>query len=358
MGLNPSFWNDKKVLITGHTGFKGSWLCLWLNKMRAKVNGLSLQEPVSDPNMFSVLSIKELINDCRGDIVDFDICLQTIKKLEPEIVFHMAAQPLVRESYSSPRDTYNTNVIGTANILDASVNCESVKTIVAITTDKCYENIEKDYAYKETDPLGGHDPYSSSKACAEHVASAYYRSFCKEKEIGLATVRAGNVIGGGDWSADRIIPDLIKAWSNNEKLIIRNPKATRPWQHVLDPLCGYLILAEHLWDKPDKYSGGWNFGPDHNSVKTVQDTVERAVKVWGEDASWGTSNTQNLHEAKLLQLNSEKAYSLLGWSPRYHFDKAVSETIRWYKEYYSSKQDMLELSLNQILEYENRYIYV
>lgn len=345
-------WYKKNVLITGHTGFKGSWLCLLLNQLGSNISGLSLVEPVSSPDMYSVLEIDELVSDNRGDITQLGICMDIIKKTEPEIIFHMAAQPLVRESYADPTNTYLTNVIGTANILEAARFSESVKTIIVITTDKCYENIEKDYGYVETDPLGGHDPYSSSKACAEHVASAYFRSFFKGKNVGLATARAGNIIGGGDWSADRIIPDLIKAWSNNEKLIIRNPKATRPWQHVLDPLCGYLTLAEHLWNKPEKFSGGWNFGPDHNSVKTVQDTVERAVKVLGEHASWGVSNIQNLHEAERLQLNSEKAYSLLGWSPRYNFDKAVSETIHWYKEYYSSSQKMMNLTLKQIAEYE------
>jgi len=345
-------WNNKNVLITGHTGFKGSWLCLLLNQFGSNVSGLSLKKPVSSPDIFSVLGINALVADNRGDITQLNNCMDILEQTEPEIIFHMAAQPLVRESYVNPTSTYLTNIIGTANILEAARYSESVKTIVIITTDKCYENIEKEHCYVETDPLGGYDPYSSSKACAEHVSSAYYRSFFKEKGVGLATARAGNVIGGGDWSADRIIPDLIKAWSNNEKLIIRNPKATRPWQHVLDPLCGYLTLAEHLWNKPEKFSGGWNFGPDYNSIKTVQDTVERALQLWGGDATWVTSNKDNLHEANLLQLNSEKAYSLLGWSPRYNFDKAVSKTIHWYKEYYSSSQNMMDLTLEQISEYE------
>jgi CDP-glucose 4,6-dehydratase len=210
----------------------------------------------------------------------------------------------------------------------------------------------------ETDSLGGHDPYSSSKACAEHVASSYYRSFFKGKGVGLATARAGNVIGGGDWSVDRLIPDAVKAWSKNEKLIIRYPQATRPWQHVLDPLFGYLTMAEHLWNNPTEFSGAWNFGPDQKSVKTVRDTIELSVQAWNNNAEWESSNENHLHEANLLQLESEKAQKLLGWKPRMDFEKSVNETIRWYKEYYSSKQDMLELSLNQILEYENRYIYV
>ena len=350
---NPEFWRNKKVLITGHTGFKGSWLCIWLSKMGAKVSGFSLKESVSNPSMFSILNIEKLVNDERGDISDYETCLGAVKNNEPEIVFHLAAQPLVKLSYVDPLETYNTNIIGTANILEAIRNCESVRTIVAITTDKCYENIEEDYAYVETDPLGGYDPYSSSKACAEHVASAYYRSFFKQKNIGLATARAGNVIGGGDWSADRLIPDMIKFWSKNEKLVIRYPLATRPWQHVLEPINGYLLLAEHLWGNSSEFSGGWNFGPDQYSVKTVQDTVELATKVWGDYADWESSNDNHLHEANLLQLNSDKANSRLGWHPTFNFAEAVNNTIYWYKTYYTNKQNIIEYTLNQILEYES-----
>ena len=266
MVAKSDFWPGKKVLITGHTGFKGSWLCLWLNKMGANVSGLSLNDPVSNPNMFSVLNIEKSVKDERGDISNYETCIRIVTKHEPEIVFHLAAQPLVKLSYSDPLKTYNTNILGTANILEAIRNCESVKTIVAITTDKCYENIEKEYAYVETDALGGFDPYSSSKACAEHIASAYYRSFFRKKGVGLATARAGNVIGGGDWALDRLIPDMIKSWSKNEKLFIRYPLATRPWQHVLEPLSGYLMLAEALWEEQEKFSGPWNFGPAKNCV--------------------------------------------------------------------------------------------
>jgi CDP-glucose 4,6-dehydratase len=356
--LNKNIWGNKKILITGHTGFKGSWLCLWLKRLSANVNGLSLPQPVSSPNLYDTLKLIQSVNDYRGNITDFNFCLETIKEIKPDIIFHLAAQPLVRESYTDPLNTYNTNVIGTANVLEAARTCESIKTIVVITTDKCYENIEQDYAYVETDSLGGHDPYSSSKACAEHVASSYYRSFFKGKGVGLATARAGNVIGGGDWSVDRLIPDAVKAWSKNEKLIIRYPQATRPWQHVLDPLFGYLTMAEHLWNNPSEFSGAWNFGPDQKSVKTVRDTIELSVQAWNNNAEWESSNENHPYEANLLQLESKKAQKLLGWKPRMDFEKSVRETIRWYKEYYSSKQDMLELSLNQILEYENRYIYV
>ena len=357
MEINSLFWADKKVLITGHTGFKGSWLCLWLNQMGAKIYGLSLSNPVSNPDLFSVLNLEQQVDEKRGDIKNFDICSNTILDADPEIIFHMAAQPLVRESYANPLTTYNTNVIGNANILEVARSCKSVKAIVVITTDKCYENIEKNYAYIETDPLGGYDPYSSSKACAELVASTYYRSFFKVKGIGLATARSGNVIGGGDWSVDRLFPDAVKAWSNNEKLIIRYPKATRPWQHVLDPLSGYLALAEHLWENPDEYSGPWNFGPDKNSVKTVQDAVELALREWGGSAEWESTNNNNLHEAGLLQLNSDKAQSMLGWKPRLDFFNAVRKTIYWYRKFYSGNLYLKKLTLNQIDKYEGEAIH-
>ena len=355
--MNNKFWLDRNVLITGHTGFKGTWLSLWLNKLGSNVSGLSLKEPVSTPDMFMSLGVNQLINNNRGDIIHYDICSDVINNTRPQIIFHMAAQALVRESYNNPIDTYKTNIIGTANILEAARNCETVKTIVVITTDKCYENVEKDYAYVETDPLGGYDPYSSSKACAEHVASAYYRSFFKEKDIGLATVRAGNVIGGGDWSADRLIPDAVKTWSENKKLIIRYPEAIRPWQHVLEPLSGYLMLAKVLLENPTDFSGGWNFGPNQNSVKTVQDVVELAANNWSVNAEWEPSHENHIHEASLLQLNSSKAKSQLGWKPLTDFEKGVSETIRWYKEYYRNNVDMKAVTLQQIEKYENNFIH-
>jgi len=352
------FWGNRKVLITGHTGFKGSWLCLWLNQLGANVSGISLMDPVSDPDLFSILYKNRSINDHRGNIVNLDFCLTAIKEIKPEIILHMAAQPQVKQSYADPLTTYNTNVIGTANILESVRTCESVKTVIVITTDKCYENFEKNHAYLETDSLGGHDPYSSSKACAEHVSSSYYRSFFKKNSVGLATVRAGNIIGGGDWSTDRLIPDAVKSWSKNEKVMIRFPQSIRPWQHVLDPLSGYLILAENLWKEPVKISGPWNFGPDHNSIKTVQDTVELAVQIWGHSASWELTSTNHLHEANFLQLNSEKAKSILGWKPRWDFEKAVTETVQWYKNYYSNKQKMLDLTLDQINKYADQTVHV
>ncbi len=358
MGVNTSFWNDKKVLITGHTGFKGSWLCLWLSKMKANVSGLSLQESVSNPNMFSELSIDQLIDDYRGDICEIETCSNAINEYKPEIVFHMAAQPLVRRSYTNPLATYNTNVIGTVNILEAIRSCDSVKTIVAITTDKCYENIEKNDAYIETDPLGGCDPYSSSKACSEHVVSAYYRSFFKDKDIGLSTARAGNVIGGGDWADNRLIPDMIRSWTKNEKVLIRFPEATRPWQHVLEPLYGYLTLAEKMWKEPREYSSAWNFGPDQFSVKTVKETIQTAGELWGPNAKYEIKRIDSLHEANLLQLDSSKARSNLNWRPLLDFEKAIRMTINWYRSFYSAEKDMISYTMNQINEYESRNVNV
>jgi len=355
VGLKPnkSFWKDKKVLLTGHTGFKGSWLCLWLKHLGANLSGLSLPGDVSKPNLYNILGLKEKVNDQRGNIIDFDFCCYIVEKVKPDIIIHMAAQPLVRESYATPWSTFNTNVMGTTNILEAARSCNTIKAIIVVTSDKCYKNVEKDKAFVETDSLGGYDPYSGSKACAEIVATAYYQSFFKNKFVGLATARAGNVIGGGDWSADRLIPDAVKAWSRNEKLIIRYPKATRPWQHLLEPLSGYLTLTEHLWKNPDEFSGPWNFGPDNNSVKTVQDTVELAVREWGGPVEWESANDNHLYEATLLHLNSDKAQSMLGWKPYIDFDKAVLETISWYREFYSNNQDLKKLTLDQLIEYEN-----
>ena len=358
MGLNINFWKDKNVLITGHTGFKGSWLTLWLNSMGANVTGLSLDESVSEPDLFSAINLSDAINDCKGNIIDYKFCSKLVQEINPEIVFHLAAQPLVRLSYSQPLTTFATNVLGTANILESLRNCNSVKCIVVITTDKCYENQEKDYEYVETDHLGGYDPYSSSKACAEHVSSAYFRSFFKEKKVGLATARAGNVIGGGDWASDRLIPDAIKAWSKNKKLIIRNPYSVRPWQHVLEPLFGYILLAQSLINDPIKYSQAWNFGPDKISCVSVKDAINLASKKWEKGAEWNENIIGTaFHEAKLLQLNSDKSKRLLNWYPKLDFDTSIDYTICWYKEYYKKNIDMKQLALDQISKYQNKTIY-
>jgi len=348
------FWNNRKVMITGHTGFKGSWLSMWLNKLGANISGISLRDSVSNPNLFTILNLKELSNDHRGDIVSIDNCFNAIKEENPEIIFHMAAQPLVRKSYEDPLETFNTNVIGTLNILQCALKSKSIKSIVVITTDKCYENNESDYAFVETDTLGGFDPYSSSKVCAEHVVSSYYKSFFKEKGIGLATARAGNVIGGGDWSVYRIIPDAMISWSQNKRLLMRSPSSIRPWQHVLEPLSGYLMLAEYLFDNPDEISGPWNFGPDENSIKTVEEIIELASKYWSNYVLWDIEIDNSLYETQLLKLNSQKARSILGWKPRWDIDKAIFKTTHWYNNYYSGSKDMINLTLKQISEYENQ----
>jgi len=349
--FNRDFWRKRKVLITGHTGFKGSWLSLWLNQLGAKVNGIAL-DPEIYPNLFDILGLSDLVNDNREDIRDQTNTTNLLTKIDPDIIIHMAAQPLVRKAYRNPILTYETNVMGTANILEAARKCTNLKSIIVVTSDKCYENTETKNAYVETSQLGGYDPYSSSKACAEHVASSYYRSYFMRKGVGMATVRAGNVIGGGDWSLDRLVPDAIKAFSKNNILTIRYPKATRPWQHVLGPLSGYISLCEHLWERPEKFSEPWNFGPDNKSVKTVKDMADLAVKIWGSSADWVSSNEEQPHEATFLHLNSEKTKSILAWKPIWDFNKTVNETIQWYKTYYSKKEDILKFTLAQISKYE------
>ena len=356
--MRSTFWEGKKVLITGHTGFKGAWLSMWLNKMGASVVGLSLPEPVSSPNLFSVLQLEDSIRDIRGNVNDPDVSRDIISNNKPEVLFHLAAQPLVRESYSDPVTTFGTNILGTVNILEAVRTIESVKSIVVVTTDKCYENVEKDYAYTETDPLGGFDPYSSSKACAEIVAASYRRSFFADRNIGLATARAGNVIGGGDWAIDRLIPDAARAWSMNKNLKIRYPMATRPWQHVLEPLSGYILLAEKLWNDPGAFSGAWNFGPDPGSVVSVQDAVSLAAAKWGSNTGWEILDGNHVHEAGLLQLNSSKANKLLGWVTRTDFENAIEGTIEWYRNFYVGDVNMMALTLKQIENFERSNLSV
>ena len=350
MEINHSFWKNKHICVTGHTGFKGSWLSLWLIILGAKVSGLSL-DPETNPNMFDILNLSTLINDVRGDIRDIDICKNIMKDHSPDILIHMAAQPLVRDSYARPVYTYETNVMGTIHILEAARNCDSLKTIVVVTSDKCYENTEKSYAYKETDPMGGYDPYSSSKGCAEIVTAAYRRSFFQNRNIGVATVRAGNVIGGGDWSSDRLIPDAVRAFCNGKELRIRNPNAIRPWQHVIEALSGYLLLCERLWEKPEVFSGGWNIGPEQDSVQSVKDVSNKIAKFWGVHAGWRLTNNKEPHEAILLQLNSDKAKNVLGWYPKWTWLEALEKTIAWYQEYVNNSSAIMDFTIKQISSY-------
>jgi CDP-glucose 4,6-dehydratase len=343
-----NFWKNKKVFITGHTGFKGSWMSIWLNMLGANVKGYSLQPP-SKPSLFEEANVSLLLNSEINDIRIFNNLNKSIQEFSPEIIFHMAAQPLVRASYNIPLETYETNVIGTANLLQAAVNSSSVKAIVNITTDKCYENIEVDIGYKETDRMGGSDPYSSSKGCAELVTSAYRESFLKQKNIGIASARAGNVIGGGDWAEDRLIPDILRAFKLIKPVVIRNPKATRPWQHVLEPLSGYLLLAEKLFSDPVRFSEGWNFGPYYDDVKPVDWILDCMTKLW-PNSSWQLDSSNNPHEANLLKLDISKAESQLNWVPTWNLETSLEKIVQW-QHAWDSGADMHKVCLAEIKQF-------
>jgi len=346
-----NFYSNKNCMVTGHTGFKGSWLCTWLNSLGAKVTGYALEAPTK-PSLFGVANISSFVEDIRGDIRSYEQIASAVRKTEPEIVFHLAAQSLVRESYKEPRQTFETNVCGTVNILEAVRNCPSVKSVVIITTDKCYENKEWVYSYREVDPLGGHDPYSASKAAAEIVTSAYERSFLSPAGVGTATARAGNVIGGGDWASDRIIPDAVKSIEGSSVLEIRNPASIRPWQHVLEPLSGYLLLGAMLAENPKKYNGPWNFGPHIDCCRQVGELIKLFFDSYGKgswkDGSDGQSNAP--HEASHLALACDKAHSLLRWHPVWNFEEAIYRTSTWYRKYTEGKPPY-ELCINDIEEY-------
>ena len=328
--LKKSF-KDKKVLITGHTGFKGSWLAFLLFEMGADVMGFALP-PETDTNHFDLLGLSKKIKHVEGDIHDAKLLAETLGGFKPDFVFHMAAQAIVRSSYDDPVNTFSTNIMGSVNLLDAVRRCDSVRSLVYITSDKCYENVEWVWGYRENDLLGGHDPYSASKAAAELVFSSYTRSFFHDRvSLGAATVRAGNVIGGGDWALDRIIPDCIRAIEAGKPISIRNPNATRPWQHVLEPLSGYLLLAARLYEEPNKWKGSWNFGPSTHEVCTVQKVAEVIIEHLGKGEIEISNSTRQLHEAHLLQLNCDKAHQLLNWYPRWNSEKTLQKTALWYK---------------------------
>jgi len=369
-------YRNKTALITGHTGFKGSWLAIWLKELGADVIGYSLAPP-SEPNNFEATRLSEKITHIHGDIRDLDRLMETFNKYQPEFVFHLAAQPLVRLSYHEPKMTFDTNVGGTVNVLEAVRKTPSVKVLVNVTSDKCYENREWVWGYRENDPLGGHDPYSASKGCAELVFSAYLKSFfhsgdmtehsgdmtgirqnsvsCRRNSpIGAASARAGNVIGGGDWGTDRLVPDCIRALSRHQPIGIRSPHAIRPWQHVLEPLGGYLQLGAALWQDPERYSGAWNFGPDDSSHLTVSEMAERLIQYWG-GGSWNdlSDPTKALHEAKLLKLNCDKAHAELNWHSALGIDECLQMTAYWYKKYDMGNQntDISALCIKQIHDY-------
>lgn len=343
-------YKHKKILVTGHTGFKGSWLTLWLNKLGAEVVGYSLQ-PNTEPSLFKTINLENICTSIYGDIRDKEHLDKVFNEHKPEIVFHLAAQPLVRLSYLEPVKTYETNVIGVLNTLESARKAGSVKIFVNVTTDKCYENIEKDYAYQEDDKMGGYDMYSSSKACSEILTSSYRNSFLKDSSsFMLASARAGNVIGGGDWALDRLVPDCARSISKNEKIVIRNPFATRPWQHVLEPISGYLTLAARLLQNGIMYAEGFNFGPNPDSVLQVGQITQKMVKYWGKGEVI-VSKTDDFHEANLLQLNITKSNKVLGWNPKYNADEAIQKSVEWYKRFYKG-EDMINFTLSQIEEYE------
>lgn len=356
LGMISKCWEGKRVLVTGHSGFKGGWLCLWLGALGAEVIGLAL-DPPTETNLFTIAGIGENIRSFNADIRDFDRVSGIFEDVRPEIVFHMAAQSLVRESYSDPRETYSTNVMGTVNVLEASRITPTVRVVINVTSDKCYSNREWVWGYRENDPVGGHDPYSSSKGCAELVSAAYLSSFFSDSaendanRVALASVRAGNVIGGGDWAKDRLIPDCIRSLSRGDSVLIRNPYAVRPWQHVLDPLSGYIQLAERLLESnPSSFCGPWNFGPDVGDHITAGDLAHKVCELWGDGAVILAEGTSGPHEAGLLRLDVTKARTRLGWRRRWDLDRALRETVAWYKAWHNG-EDMRAYTLAQIAAY-------
>ena len=355
--MNPSFWCDKTVFVTGHTGFKGSWLSLWLQQLGAQVTGYSLQPP-TQPSLFQVANVGQNMISVIADIRDGIKLAQAMQAANPDIVLHLAAQPLVRRSYKDPVETYSTNVMGTVNLLEAVRKTPSVRAVVNVTTDKCYDNKEWVWGYREDEPMGGFDPYSSSKGCAELVTAAYRHSFFnvakhREHPVALASARAGNVIGGGDWAEDRLIPDILRAIQLGQSVNIRNPHATRPWQHVLEPLSGYLTLAEKLFTEGAAFAQAYNFGPVEEDAKSVQWIVEQLTQRWGDGANWQVDDSAHPHEAHYLKLDCSKARSTLSWKPRWHLGQALQAIIDWHKAHntHADRQTLRALCLQQISDY-------
>ncbi|MFZ4119886.1 MAG: CDP-glucose 4,6-dehydratase [Polynucleobacter sp.] len=349
--MNPSFWLGKRVFLTGHTGFKGGWLSLWLQSMGAEVHGYALNPP-TETNLFTLAAVgKGMVNSVIADIRDLEKLSQAMKAAQPEVVFHLAAQPLVLHSYLDPVETYGVNVMGTVNLLESVRQTPGVKAVVNVTTDKCYENQEWMWAYRENEPMGGYDPYSSSKGCSELVTAAYRRAFLEPAGIALASARAGNVIGGGDWAMDRLIPDFLRALDAGEILRIRDPLATRPWQHVLEPLSGYLMLAERLFTDGLDYAEAWNFGPSDDDACSVQWILERLIEM-RNDVKWQQEGIPQAHEAHHLKLDSSKARTLLSWQPRWKVQNALQETLAWHQAWRNG-QDMQSFSLAQIAAYQS-----
>ena len=347
-----SFWNGKRVLVTGHTGFKGAWLSLWLEQLGAEVTGYAL-EPPTQPSLFADAAVARGMHSILGDVRDIEHLTAAVTECRPEVVFHLAAQSLVRVSYRDPVETYATNVMGTVHVLEAVRRAGGVRVAVNVTSDKCYANARESVAeFREEDPMGGGDPYSSSKGCAELVTSAYRTSFFSEPSCGvaLASARAGNVIGGGDWAEDRLVPDCVRAMSEGRAVRIRNPEAVRPWQFVLEPLSGYLLLAERLWSLGAACAEGWNFGPDEDDARPVRYVADRVVELWGQGASWEADAGEHPREAAWLRLDCTKARARLSWRPALGLDEALRWTIQWYKGL-AAGRDAREMALDQIREY-------
>jgi CDP-glucose 4,6-dehydratase len=355
--MNPAFWSGRRVLVTGHTGFKGSWLSLWLQSLGAEVSGFALAPP-TDPSLFAVARVAEGMRSINADIRDAQSLDGAFRQARPEVVIHMAAQALVREGYASPVETYATNVMGTVNVLDAVRRFGDTRSVIVVSSDKCYENREWAWGYRENDSLGGRDPYSSSKACTELVTAAYRDAYFNpqrhaEHRVAVASARAGNVIGGGDWARDRLVPDVLRSLAASEPARIRNPGAIRPWQHALEALDGYLTLAELLATRgPDEYTGAWNFGPSDDDMRTVQWLVERLAAKWGAGASWIADDGRNPHEAHFLKLDCSKARALLAWRPRWSLETALDGTVDWHRRWLAG-EDMRKHCLGQIADYQS-----
>jgi CDP-glucose 4,6-dehydratase len=352
--LFGGFYRGKKVFITGHTGFKGSWLSILLNWLGAEVYGYALKPPTI-PSLYEMANIDQLVTSTIGDVRDYNLLLKTLKEIQPEVIIHMAAQSLVKESYRNPRETYEVNVMGTVNLLQAARQISSVKAILNVTTDKCYENKEWHWGYRENEPMGGYDPYSNSKGCSELVTSSFRNSFFNTKEykkhgVALASARAGNVIGGGDWADDRLIPDFIRSILKSEKIKIRSPHATRPWQHALEPLTGYLMLAEKLYNDGTEFAEAWNFGPYEEDARPVEWIVQHLCILWGNGAAYEIDNTPQPHEANYLKLDCSKAKSVLGWVPRWNIEKTLTSIVNWNKDYINNN-DVRQVCISQIEEY-------
>lgn len=355
--MTPHFWQDKRVLLTGHTGFKGSWLSLWLQRLGAEVTGYSVDVP-TEPSLYESAGIEEGMKSIFGDVRDLAAVTAAANAAAPEIIIHMAAQSLVRRSYADPVGTYDTNIMGTVNVLEAARHADGVRVVIIVTSDKCYDNKERHRGYVEDEPMGGYDPYSSSKGCAELVTAAYRNSFFGGSDNGnlgpaVASVRAGNVIGGGDWAEDRLIPDVMTAFQEGSPLTIRSPRAIRPWQFVMDPLNGYLTLAERMWSDGRSFAGAWNFGPDQSGAKDVAHVVERLSVEWGNAAKWGLDKSEHPHEAAYLNLDSSKAKSDLAWLPLLDLQTTLEWIAEWYRGFFST-HNTRTITLDQIDRFQRR----